>query len=609
MLTSIQVLLGHPDHEDNSKFRLLLEGVERLCKRIAPTLPLENVFLWVDYCINQDSAPASELDNLTGIVHECDVLFTPLTGDCKGYLKTSGADSIMAYHNAVWRPLGDHGDGSSYVERGWTRAEMFLGSTQELRPGATGELKPHLNLALLAAIGQDRRAHFLYSQYESNGLMSPFLLPPLQNSYFEKYNPATGKLTKEEDRQVIQRLVYKLRPRVKMLREGYEGQRNAAGQAHGFGKNTYANGDVYEGEWQAGKMHGTGKYTFASGDVYEGEWQANQKHGKGKYTYANGGVYEGEWQADKMHAQASTPTPAGLCTRVSGRPTRSTAQASTPTPAGLCTRVSGRPTRCTAQASAPTPTGMCTRVSGRPTRSTAQASIRTPAYVYKGDYQADQKHGKGKFTYAGNLYEGEWQAGQKHGKGKMIYPDGEIVYDGMWFNDQPPGSTGSSSGSLEYVAKVLAKLAIVSLCPISYFVAGLFALFVAAMRLSLCILSGGITCLEPEHHYISGFGRAIRSAISGNSVSQEFCVTLRPVQVLKMHKILFLSRANANAQSDSETSRDNPTKIAEINRSDFAEVVVEDQPKVSMTSTGAEDAAPDGPNQPVIKTSRSYFCG
>ena len=36
------------------------------------------------------------------------------------------------------------------------------------------------------------------------------------------------------------------------------------GKRHGFGKYTYANGDVHEGEF--------GKYTFANGDVYEGEY-------------------------------------------------------------------------------------------------------------------------------------------------------------------------------------------------------------------------------------------------------------------------------------------------------------------------------------------------
>ena len=37
---------------------------------------------------------------------------------------------------------------------------------------------------------------------------------------------------------------------------------------------TYANGDVYKGEWKDGKRNGQGKMTYAHGYyVYEGEWK------------------------------------------------------------------------------------------------------------------------------------------------------------------------------------------------------------------------------------------------------------------------------------------------------------------------------------------------
>lgn len=35
---------------------------------------------------------------------------------------------------------------------------------------------------------------------------------------------------------------------------------------------TFANGDIYEGEFVADKISGKGKYTWATGDVYEGEF-------------------------------------------------------------------------------------------------------------------------------------------------------------------------------------------------------------------------------------------------------------------------------------------------------------------------------------------------
>jgi hypothetical protein len=37
-----------------------------------------------------------------------------------------------------------------------------------------------------------------------------------------------------------------------------------------YGKLTYANREVCEGEWKDGLKHGQGKATYANGDVYEG---------------------------------------------------------------------------------------------------------------------------------------------------------------------------------------------------------------------------------------------------------------------------------------------------------------------------------------------------
>ena len=51
-------------------------------------------------------------------------------------------------------------------------------------------------------------------------------------------------------------------------------------------------GDCVEGDCYNGK----GKYTWANGNVYEGDWQNNGRTGKGKLTYASGGVEEGVFQ-------------------------------------------------------------------------------------------------------------------------------------------------------------------------------------------------------------------------------------------------------------------------------------------------------------------------
>ena len=37
----------------------------------------------------------------------------------------------------------------------------------------------------------------------------------------------------------------------------------------------------------------------------------------------------------------------------------------------------------------------------------------------------------------GRTYEGLWEAGLRHGQGAEKTPLGEIVYSGIWFNDQP----------------------------------------------------------------------------------------------------------------------------------------------------------------------------
>ena len=38
--------------------------------------------------------------------------------------------------------------------------------------------------------------------------------------------------------------------------------------------------------------------TYANGDVFEGEWANDMKNGRGVYWYAKGAVYEGIWQED-----------------------------------------------------------------------------------------------------------------------------------------------------------------------------------------------------------------------------------------------------------------------------------------------------------------------
>lgn len=44
------------------------------------------------------------------------------------------------------------------------------------------------------------------------------------------------------------------------------------------------------GAFFKGKKQGAGTYTYANGDVYQGQWLEDLKHGSGTYTYASIGV-------------------------------------------------------------------------------------------------------------------------------------------------------------------------------------------------------------------------------------------------------------------------------------------------------------------------------
>jgi hypothetical protein len=57
---------GHPDDEEQRKYALLVAALKELCGGSNTPVPEGmEVAVWVDYCcIDQDGAPASELDNL-----------------------------------------------------------------------------------------------------------------------------------------------------------------------------------------------------------------------------------------------------------------------------------------------------------------------------------------------------------------------------------------------------------------------------------------------------------------------------------------------------------------------------------------------------------------
>jgi hypothetical protein len=65
----------------------------------------------------------------------------------------------------------------------------------------------------------------------------------------------------------------------------------------------YANGNEYEGGFDAGKRSGHGTMLYAGGDVYIGQWRRDMKHGRGTLRFAAGGVYQGAFRVGAMEGQ------------------------------------------------------------------------------------------------------------------------------------------------------------------------------------------------------------------------------------------------------------------------------------------------------------------
>jgi hypothetical protein len=378
----------HPDTADGGKYKLCVDGIDKIMKSMASGM--QNCYLWLDFgCIDQDGDPAGELKNLDKIISVCDCLFTPIFDKDHEQWKLPSADSNIYddYLSSAW-----NGQQFSYLNRGWCRIEMFYAVNVPLLEDSSDRYAK-FTAGLAYHRSQGRRPHILYGNKEVVERRNPIVLPPLQNSYYDRYNPIEGFVSVEKDKETISRLIKELEPFMKKAKVGYEGEYKD-GKRHGKGKLTYSSAEVYEGEWKDGKYHGKGKLTYAGGDMYEGEWKDDKKHGKGTFTYAGGEVYEGYWKDDKYHGK-------GQYTSASGEVYEGEFKDGKQHGKGKYTCASGD--------------------------------------SYEGDWKDDKYHGKGKYTYAsGEMYEGDWKDDKCNGKGTFTYASGE-VYEGYWKDDKYHG--------------------------------------------------------------------------------------------------------------------------------------------------------------------------
>jgi hypothetical protein len=291
----------HPDTVDAGKYQLCIDGIEKVMKIMAPGM--QNCYLWIDFgCIDQDGNPEGELRMLDKIMRVCDCLFTPIYD--KDHINWQFPDEYVnlydGYRSSVW-----NGTDHSYLNRGWCRVEMFYAVNIPLIENLSSHLSRKDKFALGFAFhySEGKRPHLLFGSKEVHTKVLPRILPPLENSYFDKFHPCDGAVTVARDKWKIQGLVQALESNLKFrVQPGYKGELKD-GKRHGNGEYTSASGKVFIGEWQDDKKNGYGRIAFPNGSVYEGEWKDDKQHGIGIYTSADGSVYSGEWQDDKNQGQ------------------------------------------------------------------------------------------------------------------------------------------------------------------------------------------------------------------------------------------------------------------------------------------------------------------
>lgn len=82
------------------------------------------------------------------------------------------------------------------------------------------------------------------------------------------------------------------------------------GDRHGEGVLILPGGRKLVGVWEFNEIR-RGTYTFADGTVYEGQWQFRERSGKGTLTYADGRRYEGDFSNGQRHGTGMMTWPDG----------------------------------------------------------------------------------------------------------------------------------------------------------------------------------------------------------------------------------------------------------------------------------------------------------
>eukprot|EP01038_Epipyxis_sp_PR26KG_P005293 gene5293-7355_t len=205
------------------------------------------------------------------------------------------------------------------------------------------------------------------------------------------------------------------------------------GKIYFKGKRTYANLDVYDGEFVENMRHGVGVMKYFNGDRYEGEWSHNKLDGFGVYIWntviddkgniTSGKRYEGDWKNGKMHGR-------GYYVVGNGDIYSGVFKNGVYDGKGTLKLNNGD-------------VYAGDWLNGHPS---GDVKVKySNGDEYEGIMLLGRFHSKGKYTYCQNkgYYDGTWEKGVPHGRGVRIYADsskyvgeffeGEVDGEGMMF--------------------------------------------------------------------------------------------------------------------------------------------------------------------------------
>lgn len=462
----------HPDTKQNAKFKLLVEALNILRDNSAGGLP---VYFWLDYCcVDNNSNPGGQvIMQMEKIIEVCDCVLTPVVDpDHKSWeYPADGWSNVFIEYKA----RNFNGGPYAYINRAWCRTEMLYAAKLPL-PITTKKKTSSFRFGLKFALERNFRPHYLFGDKELALNLAPIQLPPLQNSYLDKFAPmaCVENLTRVSDKDTIQSISEELACDSETVTVGYDGDLNDGDLPHGSGTYTYPSGNVFDGQWRRGKIRGRGEKIYLSGCKCEGEWALNRLHGDGTCSWSDGCVYEGGWEKGKKHGKGKLSLPNGSFFDGMWEDDK-------PNGFGECNdkdrynykgewsngKEHGKGKaiftheyyrRCLREGDLKNDNNhkksdinnevnntTCVSAVGTSNQSTEEAQISNVINVYNSTYclqtvHADMIASSATATdeYLLLSYKGDWSHGRKCGKGKAKYANGDR-YDGEWLDDQPHG--------------------------------------------------------------------------------------------------------------------------------------------------------------------------